>query len=204
MDSIVDSLTKFHLVFLPLLVVMDPLSVLPFYTAFTARVTVAQRDRVRRIALVTALIIGLAFLGAGRAIFAVLGIEVYHFVLAGGVILFALSIRELVTSGMDDPEESDELLAVVPIGTPLLVGPATISLLLVLSALYPIWLVVLAFVTNVGVAWLVLWQGSRIVRVMGVGGLRAFNKVMFLILAAIAVKLITSGIVDTIAAVRAG
>ena len=202
MDSILDSLADFHLVFLPLLVAMDPLAVLPFYTAFTTHVTVAQRDRVRRIALATALAIGLVFLGAGRAVFAVLGIEVYHFVLAGGVILFALSLRELVTSGMDEPAEAEEMLAVVPIGTPLLVGPATISLLLVLSALYPYWLVVLAFVANVGVAWIVLWQGARIVHLMGVGGLRAFNKVMYLVLAAIAVKLITSGIVDTINAVR--
>jgi multiple antibiotic resistance protein len=94
------------------------------------------------------------------------------------------------------------MLAVVPIGTPLLVGPATISLLLVLSALYPVWLVVLAFVANVGVAWVVLWQGSKIVRVMGVGGLRAFNKVMYLVLAAIAVKLITDGIIEAIEALE--
>jgi multiple antibiotic resistance protein len=204
MDSILDSLAKFHLVFLPLLVAMDPLSVLPFYTAFTTRVTVAQRDRVRRIALVTAAAIGLLFLGAGRAVFAVLGIEVYHFVVAGGVILFVLSLRELVTAGMEQPDEAEEMLAVVPIGTPLLVGPATISLLLVLSALYPIWLVVLAFVANVGIAWIVLWQGGRIVHLMGVGGLRAFNKVMYLVLAAIAVKLVTSGVLDTIAAVKEG
>lgn len=202
MDSILDSFSKFHLVFLPLLVAMDPLALLPFYTAFTARVTAAQRDRVRRIALITALAIGLVFLAAGRAVFAVLGIEVYHFILAGGVILFALSLRELITAGMDQPEEAEEMLAVVPIGTPLLVGPATISLLLVLSALYPIWLVVLAFVANVAVAWIVLWQGSKIVRVMGVGGLRAFNKVMYLVLAAIAVKLITDGIVQALDAIE--
>ncbi|MEK9659917.1 MAG: MarC family protein [Chloroflexota bacterium] len=201
MEQVLAGLKEFHLVFLPLLVVMDPLGVLPFLAAFTGVMPAAMRARIHRTALFTGLVVGVLFLLAGRAVFALLGVQVYHFLVAGGAVLFALALREMMTSGAEPPAEPDELMAVVPIGTPLLVGPATISLLLVLAALHPLWLVVAAFVANMAIAWLVFSQTGRLVRWVGAGGLRAFNKVMYLLLAAIAVKLITDGIVQTIAAV---
>jgi multiple antibiotic resistance protein len=201
LEQVLTGLRDFHLVLLPLLVVMDPLGVLPFLAAFTGAMPAAQRGRIHRTALLTGLVVGVLFLLAGRAVFALLGVQVYHFLVAGGAVLFALALREMMTSGAEPPAEPDELMAVVPIGTPLLVGPATISLLLVLSALHPLWLVVTAFVVNMAIAWVVFSQTGRLVRWVGAGGLRAFNKVMYLLLAAIAVKLITDGIVQTIATV---
>ncbi|MBI2165546.1 MAG: MarC family protein [Chloroflexi bacterium] len=199
-----DFLKEFSQVFLPLFVAMDPLSVLPFLVSFVAPMEPDRRQRVIRIALLTGLLVGLFFLGLGRALFLVLGITIPDFLIAGGVILLVLALRELLSSGVEPPPAPNELLAVVPIGTPLLVGPATISLLILLSGLFSIWLVVLAFLANMLVAWAAFAQSQRIVAFLGEGGLRAFSKVAYLLLAAIAVQLIRMGISEIFVGLRIG
>ncbi len=194
MAAILDQLREFSLVFLPLLVAMDPLGILPFWVPFIGSIPEARRGKVLYTALATGMAVGLLFLALGRGIFIVLGITVSDFLVAGGIVLLALSLRELLSSGTTAPVAPNELMAVVPIGTPLLVGPATISMLILLSGLYSLWLVVLAFLANMVVAWLVFWQSGRIVRFLGQGGLQAFAKVAYLLLAAIAIQLIRRGV----------
>jgi multiple antibiotic resistance protein len=190
-------LKDFTLVFLPLLVAMDPLATLPFLVPFLSSLQPGRRVRVINIAAVTGLAIGLLFLGLGRAIFSVLGITVADFVIAGGLILLIISLKELVSSTTGEALPApNELVAVVPIGTPLLVGPATISLLIVLSGLFSVWLVVVAFLANVLLAWAVFTQARHITRFLGQGGLQAFSKVAYLLLAAIAVQLIRGGLTE--------
>lgn len=194
MDALLTQAKDFPLVFVPLFVAMDPLGVLPFWVSFTREMARGQRSRVLRTALLTGLAVGLAFLGLGRGLFGLLGITVSDFLVAGGLILLVLSLRELLRSAEPEHPQPDDMLAVVPIGTPLLVGPATISMLLLLSGLYPAWLVVGAFLLNLGVAGLLVAQAERLVRVLGEGGLRAVSRVAYLLLAAIAVQLIRTGV----------
>jgi multiple antibiotic resistance protein len=197
MFNLLELLKDFSLVFLPLLVAMDPLAILPFLVPFLRTLSPQRRIRVINVALITGLAIGLLFLGLGRGIFLVLGITVPDFLIAGGLVLLIISLRELLSSSAGQaPPAPNELVAVVPIGTPLLVGPATISILIVLSGLFPIWMVVAAFLLNMLVAWIVFTQSQRIVRFLGQGGLEAFSKVAYLLLAAIAVQLIRRGIAE--------
>jgi len=194
-----DWLKEFSLVFLPLLVAIDPLAILPFLVPFLGSLPPARRHRVINISTLTGLVIGLLFLGLGRAIFFVLGITVPDFLVAGGIILLILSLRELLSSTTGEvPPAPNELVAVVPIGTPLMVGPATISLLIVLSGLYNIWMVIGAFLANLLIAWVVFMQSQRIIKFLGQGGLQAFSKVAYLLLAAIAVQLIRRGLTEII------
>jgi multiple antibiotic resistance protein len=110
-------------------------------------------------------------------------------------VLLVVSLRELLSSTVGEtPPAPNELMAVVPIGTPLLVGPATISLLILLSGLFSVWLVIVAFLLNMLVAWVTFTQAQRITRFLGEGGLQAFSKVAYLLLAAIAVQLIRRGV----------
>lgn len=198
MSALLDQLKEFSLVFLPLLVAMDPLGVLPFWVPFIGPIPAGRRVRVLYTALATGMAVGLLFLAMGKGIFIVLGITVPDFLVAGGVVLLALSLRELLSSETTAPVAPNELMAVVPIGTPLLVGPATISMLILLSGLYSVWLVVLAFLANMVVAWLVFWQSGRIARFLGQGGLQAFAKVAYLLLAAIAIQLIRRGVSEIV------
>lgn len=199
MDTVLALLKDFVLVFVPLLVAMDPLAILPFIVPLLSGLQPGRRIKTINIAVVTGLVIGLFFLGLGRAVFVVLGIAISDFVIAGGLILLLISLRELLTASTHQtPPAADELMAVVPIGTPLLVGPATISLLIVLSGLYNIWLVVAAFLLNMLLAWVVFTQAQRITRFLGQGGLQAFSKVAYLLLAAIAVQLIRRGVMEVL------
>ena len=82
---------------------------------------------------------------------------------------------------------------VVPFGTPLIAGPATLTTTLVLVGSYGYTPVILSLVANILLAWLIFAQAERIIKFMGIGGTRAFAKVAALLLAAFAVKLIRSG-----------
>ena len=194
LDSALSNLRDFPLAFIPLFVAMDPLGLLPFVVGILDPLAGPRRGAVIRKAILTGAAVGLVFLALGRAIFSVLGIEVSDFLIAGGAILFIMALRNLVSATEERLVAPDELMAVVPIGTPLLVGPATISLLIVLTGLYPAWLVLVGFLLNMGIAWAVLVQAERIQGFLGVGGLRAFSKVASLLLAAIAVQLVRRGI----------
>jgi multiple antibiotic resistance protein len=198
MDAVLSFAKEFSLVFLPLFVAMSPLSVVPFLVMFLRDIPQERRGKVVRTALFTGLGIGLLFLALGRGIFSVLGIAVPDFLVAGGVVLLVIALKDLLAQGAQKPPAPDELLAVVPIGTPLLVGPATISILIVLSGLHSVWLVVAGFVANVLLAWLIFAQAPRIARVLGTGGLLALSKVTYLLLAAIAVQLIRQGLAEVL------
>ena len=145
------------------------------------------------VAMLTAGVVGLAFLFFGRFILNVLDISVGSFAIAGGLVLLALSINYILTGRIAETVR-EEMVAVVPIGTPLLAGPATITTLLLLGTQFPMYIVLLAFLANLLVAWLIFMIGDRLARLMGQGGLKAVSKVFNLLLAAIAVTMVIKGL----------
>ena len=192
------------LAFLPLFIAMDAIGVLPFLLSLTEEMKPAERTKTVRVAILTAMGLGLFFFAVGKLILNVLGVELTDFLIGGGIILLALSLRDLVTGKLAEIPLKREMVAVVPIGTPLLAGPAVLTTLLLLtdqfslehSTLYSVIVILLAFLLNILVAWMVFAQANRIVRVMGESGLKAVSKVASLLLAAIAVKMIRLGIVE--------
>ena len=180
--------------FIPLFVAIDAIGVLPIILSLTRDEEPSQRTRTLFHAILTALGLGLGFLFLGKFLFSLLGIAPAHFLIAGGVILLALSIKDILTGKLMETAPGEQMLGVVPIGTPLVVGPATLTTILVLIGQYGILVVVLALVLNLAVAWLVFNQANRIAQFLGTGGLRATGKICSLFLAAIAVKAVTQGI----------
>lgn len=88
----------------------------------------------------------------------------------------------------------EEMVAVVPIGTPLTVGPATITTLLLLATQFPIYMVLVSFALNMLIAWGIFMAGGQIAHFFGQGGLKAVSRVFSLLLAAIAVTMIIHGL----------
>jgi multiple antibiotic resistance protein len=144
-------------------------------------------------AIVTATLVGLVFLFFGRFILNVLDISIGSFAIAGGLILLVLSIKYM-TSGQMVELIKEEMVAVVPMGTPLISGPATITTLLLLASQFSLGIVLISFVTNILVSWFVFLLSNWIVRFIGIGGLKAISKVFSLLLAAIAVSMIFHGL----------
>src|SRR5438270_107803 len=83
----------------PIFVAMDPVGALPLVLAWTGHLKEVERRRQLRDALYTALALGLAFLLGGRQLLATLGVDVPDFLVAGGLILLALAVSDLVAGG---------------------------------------------------------------------------------------------------------
>jgi multiple antibiotic resistance protein len=195
---------NFVLTFVPLFIVIDAIGNLPFVIAASEGMTGRERFRMINIAITTAAIVGLAFLFLGQLILNAMGISFGSFAIAGGLILLALSIRYMITGHMVESaaEETRELVGVVPIGTPLTVGPATITTLLLLvkqqqgtppQQEFPLYMILISFALNLFIAWIICLAGTRIVAFLGRGGIKAVSRVFSLLLAAIAVSMVIKG-----------
>ena len=186
-------LHDFVMTFVPLFIVIDALGNLPFVITMSEGMSKQERLKLIQTALITATAVGLVFLFFGQLILKVMNISVGEFAIAGGLILLILSIKYVSTGRMVEATK-DETVAVVPIGTPLVVGPATITTLLILSTQYSIFLVLLSFILNMLITLGVFLFSGAIDRFMGEGGLKASSKVFSLLLAAIAVSMILHGV----------
>lgn len=183
----------FVLTFVPLFIVIDALGNLPFIISLSEGMTTRERRKLVHIAVLTATIVGLAFLFLGQFILNVLDIKVGSFAIAGGLILLVLSVKYMTTGRMVELIK-EEMVAVVPIGTPLTVGPATITTLLLLATQFPLYMVLITFIVNLLITWLIFLSSNLFVRFLGHGGLKAISRVFSLLLAAIAVNMIVRGL----------
>jgi len=184
---------QFILTFVPLFIVIDALGILPFLVSIGEDMTAKERHKVINVAIVTAAAVGLIFLFFGRLILQALDISVGAFAIAGGIILLVFSIRYMTTGHMVEAVK-EEMVAVVPIGTPLTAGPATITTLLLLATQFPLYMVLVSFALNMVITWIIFMAGSRIARFLGRGGLKASSRIFSLLLAAIAVSMVINGL----------
>ncbi|MFC2010840.1 MarC family protein [Chloroflexota bacterium] len=183
----------FILTFVPLFIVIDAFGNLPFVISLSEGMSNPERRKMIHVAIITATAVGLVFLFFGQFILKVMDISVGAFAIAGGLILLVLSIKYMSTGRMVEAVK-EEMVAVVPIGTPLTVGPATIATLLLLATQFPIYVVLISFALNMLITWGIFMLNNQIVRFMGQGGLKATSRVFDLLLAAIAVNMIIHGL----------
>jgi len=188
-----DTLQPFFHAFVPLFVAVDVVGIVPLYLALTQRLTAAERGTVLRSSLLVAVAVSSAFALLGKAIFLFLGITVTDFQIAGGLVLLGLAGLDLLTSEPRGLAEGTDV-GVVPLGVPLITGPAVITSTIVLVDLYGTLVTLLALVANLTVCWLVLAHAGRVERLLGRTGARAISKTVSLLLAAIGVHWIRQGL----------
>jgi multiple antibiotic resistance protein len=183
----------FVLTFIPLFIVIDAFGNLPFLISAGQDLNRPQQRKIVHYAVLTATVVGLVFLFFGQFILNVMSINVPEFSIAGGIILLVLSIMYMITGHMVTVVK-EEMVAIVPIGTPLTVGPATITTLLLLAGKYPMYTVLVAFAVNMLITWIIFLLSQRIAGFMGRGGLTAISRVFSMLLAAIAVSMVIGGL----------
>jgi multiple antibiotic resistance protein len=183
----------FVLTFLPLFIVVDALGNVPIILSLSEGMTRKQRNDVVNIGIATATVVGLAFLFFGKWLLNVMGISQGAFTIAGGLILLVFSLRYL-TAGRWMDIIKEEMIAVVPIGTPLIVGPATITTLLLLSTQYSLYIILISLAINLILSWIAFMTAGRISGFLGKGGLKAVSQIFNLLLVAIAVSMIIRGL----------
>jgi multiple antibiotic resistance protein len=185
--------------FIPLFVAIDIMGLLPVFVGMTQDMSPFERRRVVRVACLTATIVALLFIFLGDAILGFLSVSVNDFRIAGGILLLVFAIQDLYVGGKPRRVVSPTL-AVVPIGTPLIVGPGvlTTSLLMVQQHKYPATLV--SFAINMIIVYVVLRAADPIMRLVGQGVAVAAAKIASLFLAAIGVMMLRVGIIETVRA----
>jgi multiple antibiotic resistance protein len=187
-------LTKFLQAFIPLFVAIDPIGLAAIFLGLGQNIAAERRQKIADQAVWTGGLVALGFLLLGKSIFAALGISVGDFQIAGGLILFILAAKDLVQSAAES-EKLPEDFGVVPLGMPLIAGPASITTLLVLAQNQAIGLVVtlVALAVNLFLVVLALHYSEWLGRKVGATGMRAISKIISMLLAAIAVSMIRQG-----------
>jgi multiple antibiotic resistance protein len=183
-----------------LLVVIDPLGTVPLFIALTHRMERVRRQAVPKTIIITASSLLFAFALAGNQIFAVFGITISSFMIAGGVLLFIVAV-ELLTSGgwrfgsvgPDGQQQQQEDPGVVPLAFPLLAGPGAITAVIISLQTSGLVVTALAILITTGVTYVVLRYADSLYRVLGRRGTMIVTRVFAVFVAAIAVQFIIQG-----------
>ena len=191
------NLEIFLLSFVPLFVAIDIIGVTPLFIGYIEGLDKANRKKLLRDAIITAFIVAVVFLLAGKLVLNFLGITIDDFKIGGGIILLVLAITDIMTSGerRRDPGNS---IGVVPLGIPLIMGPAGLTTIIMLVNNFGYLATILSIVLNFIIVWLTLINANLFIKVIGEGGAKAFAKIASLFMAAIAVMMIRVGIIGII------
>ncbi len=182
---------------------IDVFGTLPMFLSITEGEQEVHKRTIAGEASLTAMIVGTCFLFAGQAIMRFLGITINDFRVAGGIILLCFAVYDLLFSHLQREQsgaidlEADggrRSLAIVPLGVPLVVGPAALTAVLLLAAEYGPLLTVLAFGLNIILVYFFFAYSGVILRRVPKAVLRAISKVVALFLAAIAVMMVRTGL----------
>ena len=183
---------KFFVAFIPIFVAIDPIGLVAVFMGLAGSASREERRRQGFVGIFTALCIAVGFMFLGKIIFVALGITVADFQVAGGLILLGLAGRELLNLAPADREASDDF-GVVPLGMPLIAGPALLTALLILVDTVGLVFTLLSLLVNLGFVAIAFWNADLVAHWMGRQGLRGVSKIIALLLAAIAVSLIRRG-----------
>ena len=182
------------LAFIPIFVAVDAVGVLPIFISLTRELELKEKRRILYQSFWTAIILAFVFILVGKGLFSLLGITVGDFMVAGGLVLFCIAIIDLLVQGKKRRMPVEEL-GFVPLGTPLIVGPAVLTTCLIIIDQYGIVPTVISVVLNVLIAVTLFYFSDKITKILGKSGAIALSKIMALLLAAIAVMMIRKGIV---------
>ena len=180
--------------FAALFIILDPLLSVPIFAAMTRGQTPAEIHKQAFIAIAVAGGLMYLFLLFNSLIFEILGLNLPSFQIAGGILLFILGLQETLGIDIGRCKENSTTAAGVVIGTPLLCGPGTITTVMLLSKDYGILIPFVAVTLALIVTWLILYDAAHIQRILGDVVTDIMGKVLGMLLAAIAIKIIFAGI----------
>jgi multiple antibiotic resistance protein len=182
--------------FIPLFVAIDPIGTLPLFMGLTEGFSRKEKNKLALQAVVTALLVGMSFGVAGHWVFGMLGITSADFRIAGGILLLIFSIREIHGRTPKEPygASTDAFIGIVPLGIPVIAGPAVVTTLLILHDEYNFGMIMAALGVNLLIALVLFLFSDHILAVVGEAFSKVFAKVVAIFLAAIGVMMIRRGL----------
>lgn len=189
-------LEPYILTLIPIFVAVDAIGNIPLFVSLVEGMGKQQRHRVIAESVTTATALAILFMLIGKWVLRFIGITIADFQIAGGALLFVISVRLLLpgaTKGLL-PTGHDKDVGVFPLGTPLITGPAVLTTTLMMLDSFGIMATFVSLVINMLIVWITLAKANAIMKLMGAGGTRAFSKIMYILLAAIGVMMVRRGI----------
>jgi multiple antibiotic resistance protein len=184
-----------------LIVVINPVGVVPLFIAVAGRKTAAERRRIAGQAVIVAAAILLVFIAIGQIVLDALGIDLASFRIAGGLVLLIIALRMVLQearAAVADDAAIDSNVAVFPLAMPFIAGPASIMAVVLLTDnnTYTVWqqaeTAVLLLVV-IGFTYVCLVGADLVQRLLGLTGASVVSRIMGLILAALSVQSILTG-----------
>lgn len=179
--------------------IMDPLGNVPVFNGILSKFDSAKRSKIVARELMLALVILFLFLFTGNAILGFLGLSESSLSIAGGILLFIISLRMIFpkTTSRDEIEGAEDPF-LVPLAVPMIAGPSTIAILLLLGSSQPGRMA--EWSISLFLAWLattvLLVASPQLMRVLGNRGSRALERLMGMILIILATQMLLNGIRD--------
>jgi len=196
---------SFWLCFVPLFVAVDAVGILPLFMSLTEDMNPLKFRRIIYQSVLTAIAVSLVFLILGTALMDLLGITIADFMVAGGVLLFVISLNDVLATEKAQQHNVDpDSLGAVPLGVPLISGPAVLTTSLLLSNSYGYVPTAMALVLNILLAGGFFFFARMIFRFLGKTGAKTISKITSLLLAAIAVMIIRRGLSSILGIVTTG
>jgi multiple antibiotic resistance protein len=189
--------------FIKLFVTIDPIGLLPVFLALTSTMSATRRREVTFEGVSFALVIAVVFMILGNAVFKFIGITEADFRIAGGAILLVLAMIDLLIPGKPAVDENASV-GLFPLAMPLIAGPATLTTTLVLanSKSYGYGFTSASLALNFALLLAVLLSANWIIKLIGLNALRGLSKLVMVLLAALAVNLIRTGVAQAIIEMR--
>ncbi|MDR2663411.1 MAG: MarC family protein [Treponema sp.] len=192
------------------LLVMDPIGIVPQFLSVTARYDGPTRNRVILKAVLIAGVVLVVFLLAGKLLLDFFGIMPGAFYISGGILFFLIAFqmiyskpgsRSIPREDPADTADSHVSAAVFPLAIPLIAGPGLLTVIIMFVSSGPGWLYSMsllfpAIVISLGVAFVVLRCSTLVLNFLGIMGIMIMEKIMGLILAGFAVQFIYNGLVE--------
>jgi len=179
--------------FIPMFVAVDVVGVTPFFINVTRGIKGKAKKKLIVQSVITATLVTVVFLFVGQALFDFLGIEIPDFMIAGGIIIFIIASHDLI-SREKARVTADPTIGVVPLGTPLLAGPAVLATAIIINKPYGLPATLISILLNFFVAGVVFYFSDTVLKLLGENGSRALSKIMALVLCAFGVMMIRKGI----------
>ena len=203
-------LSDYIQIIIGIMAIFSPFAAIPIFISLTSDNTHEEKMSTAKTAAFSAFIAGIVSIWIGKYILLFFGISIYSFQIAGGILLLLMAINMLnakVPEAKNTKEELKEAqkksanikeIAVVPLAIPLIAGPGAISTIIIFSGKHDgflhLFMMSGIIVASALYIWVALRMATVISRKLGITGINIISRVMGLILAAISIEFITSGL----------
>lgn len=198
-------LKPYAVTFVPIFLAIDIIGTVPIYLALTEELSKKQKRKLLAESILTATVLAVAFGLLGKVILRGMGITIEDLRIAGGILLFILSVHLLMPERNRNAKTSKEAwedVGVFPLATPLITGPAVLITTMMLLDAFGVVVTMTSLILNMLVAWLVLRFSDLLVNWLGRSGIRAISKISYIFLGAIGIMILRLGILGVIFSVK--